>query len=81
MIECPHKDEQYEVNMNVQITLLSSRSGLIQKSLALDSLGKELLDTRCSKTVASHTCLKEFLDTISLNEAKTIKKVPSKFVF
>ena len=81
MKHCPHKEEQDKVNMNVQITLLSSKPDLMQKSIVLESLGKGLLGTGCSKMVDGHTWLKEFLDKMLQDKVKIIKEVPSKFVF
>ena len=81
MYNCPHKDEQDEVNMNVHITLLNSKPEVIQKSLILESLGKGLLDSGCSKTVAGCVWVNEFLNAMSPDETKSIKEVPSQSVF
>ena len=47
MKDCPHNEEQVDVNMNVHITLLSPNPESMQKSLVVDSLGNRLLDTGC----------------------------------
>ena len=78
--DCPHKDEQ-EVNFNVHITLLSSKPDSSQKSLLLESFGKGVLDSGCSKTVAGSTWVDEFTKTLSADKLQKVKEYPSSSVF
>ena len=79
--ECPHKEDQEQVNMSVHVTLLSSKPDKMQKSLILESLGKGVLDSGCSKTVAGMLWLKEFINTLSASEIDKVKESPSKSTF
>lgn len=55
MKNCQHKEEQDEVNINVQITFLDSKPQVMQRSLVLDSLEKGLKGSGWSKVMAGHT--------------------------
>ena len=73
--EANHVDAE-EVNMNVHITL-----HLSQRSLQVEALGKGLLDSGCSRTVAGQVWYDEYLKTLSTEERANVKETESKSVF
>ena len=63
--DCPHRKDYDESPVNnVHITLLNSKPDLVQRNLVAETLGKGLLDSGCSKTVAGEVWLQEYLYTL-----------------
>ena len=67
--------------MSVHITLLSTRPDDQQHNLLVESLGKGLLDSGCTKTVTGELWLQEYLTTLSESEIRGIREKQSKSVF
>ena len=65
-----------EAHLSVHITLHSSQS-----SLQVESLGKGLLDSGCSSTVAGRIWYDEYLSTLSEGDRRNVKEAESKSVF
>ena len=65
-----------EANLSVHITLHSSQS-----SLQVEALGKGLLDSGCSRTVAGRIWYDEYLSTLSAGDRMNVKETESKSVF
>ena len=80
--ECPLAEVTEEVhaveeaNVNVHITL-----HLSQQRLNVEALGKGLLDSGCSKTVAGQVWYEEYLHTLSEEDRKKVIEVKSKSIF
>ena len=80
--ECPLAEATEEVhaveeaNVNVHITL-----HLSQQKLNVEALGKGLLDSGCSKTVAGQVWYEEYLHTLSEEDRKKVIEVKSKSIF
>ena len=70
-------DEVNEQNFNLHITLISSRSS----RLLHEALGKRVLDTGCSKTVAGVIWYVEYLSTLSADDRGSVTESKSKSVF
>ena len=63
--DCPHRKDYDESPVNnVHITLLNSKPDLVQRNLVAKTLGKGLLDSGCSKTVAGEVWLQGYLYTL-----------------
>ena len=60
--------------MSVHITLLSTRPDDQQHNLLVESLGKGLLDSGCTKTVTGELWLQEYLTTLSESEIRGIRE-------
>ena len=67
--------------MNIHITLLSSKPDSVQKNLVIESLGKGVLDSGCSKTVAGQTWINEFIGTLPEKDRMEVKESPSVSAF
>ena len=65
-----------EANLSVHITL-----HLSQSNLQVEALGKGLLDSGCSRTVAGRIWYDEYLSTLSEKDRSTVKEGESKSVF
>ena len=74
---CPKKNEVEEVN----IVLLNSKPDNKQKNLVLETLGKGLLDSGCTRTVAGEFWMNEFLSTIPPADKLKISEVKSDAIF
>jgi hypothetical protein len=74
---CPKKNEVEEVN----IVLLNSKPDNKQKNLVLETLGKGLLDSGCTRTVAGEFWMNEFLSTIPPADKCKISEVKSDAMF
>ena len=62
--DCPHRKDYEESPVNnVHITLLNSKPDLVKRNLVAETLGKGLLGSGCSKTVAGEVRLQEYLYT------------------
>ena len=77
--DCPHKQNSEDVHMSVHVTLFGSNS--FQSKLVRESLGKALLDSGCSKTVAGTVWVEEFIKTLSPDELRKVREVPGRSVF
>ena len=75
---CPVEEANHveEANTSVHITL-----HLSQRSLKVEALGKGLLDSGCSRTVAGRVWYDEYLKTFSAAELENVKETTSKSVF
>ena len=65
--DCPHRnnyDTPHTAVSDIHITLFNSKPDLIQRNLVAETLGKGLLDSGCSKTVAGEVWLREYLFTL-----------------
>ena len=62
--------------MNVHVTLHMSQQGL-----QIETIGKGLLDSGCSRTVAGQLWYNEFLNTLSEAERMQVTEMESKSVF
>ena len=78
---CPHRKETAEANVAVHITLLGTENDNKQINLLVESLGKGLLDSGCTKTVAGEIWLKEYLSTLSNSDNCQVKEQTSNAVF
>ena len=58
--ECPHRQVENS-NVTVHLTLVA---GVSTASDIRDSLGKEVLDTACTKSVAGQVWLDAFIETM-----------------
>ena len=79
--QCPHRYEAEDVNMNVHITLVNSKSDQTQKNLLVEALRKALLDTGCSMMVVGKVWLDEYLGTLPAVEMEKVQEGSSKSVF
>ena len=66
--------EFFEQGINVHITLISSKSEGLQQGLIMECLGKGVLDSGCSKTVAVELWLNEYIETPSENQKSVINE-------
>ena len=67
--------------MTVHITLFSGMADARRNMLVLETLGKAILDSACTKTVAGCEWLEEFLATLSQEEMKLVKENESKAAY
>ena len=85
VMQCPHRGSfEHSLGNNtyvasadthdVHIVLLHSKADNKQLALVRESLGKGLLDTGCTKTVAGETWMIEFLETLSPVETEKVKE-------
>ena len=77
--DCPVPEEVHnveEANLSVHITL-----HLSQSNLQTEALGKGVLDSGCSRTVAGKIWYDEYLSTLSKSERLGVKEIASKSLF
>ena len=67
--DCPHRQVE-SANMTVHLTLVAGASGKISLG---DTLGKGILDSACTKSVAGELWVKEFLDTMDESDKKRVE--------
>ena len=87
--ECPQRAESAHYNeheenqqhQNVHITLFTSKPEERQKLLVIEALGKGVLDSGCSKTVAGQVWLDEYLNLLSPVDKIAVREGASKSVF
>ena len=74
--ECPHRkgEKVEEANLTVHLTLISAteRSGRSQNMM--DTLGRAILDTACTKTVAGKQWMNEYVKMLGEKERNLIEK-------
>ena len=77
-MDCPHQEKIEESNVTVHITLLTGT-----KSTLAETLGKGILDSACTKTVAGVAWMEEFIHNLSDKECKDVDKseTPGNSVF
>ena len=76
----PHQDEKPE-EYTVHITLLTSKPDAVQKNLLVESLGKGLLDSGCTKTVTGEQWLEEYCSTLCDADKMKVVEKSSKSLF
>ena len=77
--ECPHRRVE-DAKMTIHLTLIAGSASKDQEVMLLDSLGRGILDSACTKTVAGKTWIDEFLALLSdkeREEALNSKKISS----
>ena len=79
--ECPHRGSaprSEDVQMNVHITLVTANP---LGTLLSETLGKMILDSGCSKTVAGARWMEEFMHTLQENDRKDVLERYSSALF
>lgn len=92
--ECPHRhnetqqpqqhrqentmEELEEAPMTVHITLFSGMADARRNALLIETFGKAILDSACTKTVAGSEWIQEFLATLSKEEMNSVLEQESK---
>ena len=64
--------------MAVHVTLIAGSASKEQSDLLLESLGRGILDTACTKTVAGQSWINEFLSVLSDEDRKQAEKSTTK---
>ena len=70
--ECPHRRVE-NANVSVHLTLLTGSTSKEQLALLKKTLGKGILDTACTKTVAGVSWINEYLQMLSEKERNTVE--------
>ena len=73
VFDCPHRRVE-NANIAVHLTLLTGSTTEEQHALLKKTLGKGILDTACTKTVAGQTWIDEYLQLLSETERNTVEK-------
>ena len=60
---CPHRKVE-ESNLTVHVTLLTGETNSHQKEMVAETLGKGILDSACTKTVAGTSWLDQFVECL-----------------
>ena len=74
MSACPHRQNVEESNMTVHITLLTGKSSSGIASMVFESLGRGILDSACTKTVAGSAWMEEFLNNLNDDDQRDVLK-------
>ena len=79
---CPHRKVE-ESNLTLHITLLTGETNSHQKEMVAETLGKGILDSACTKTVAGTSCLDQFFKCLDAKQQNLINKseIKSSFLF
>ncbi len=64
-MNCQHRQQQQDVKMSIHLTLVAGNGSIMQKDMLCDTLGKGILDSACTKTVAGVAWINEFLDLLT----------------
>ena len=67
--DCPHRSQTQDVHT----TLLNSNPSISQKNMLAEALGRGLLDSGCSKTVAGKVWVAAYLETLEPDERKKVQ--------
>ena len=81
---CPYKQERDSNTVEeIHIVLLGSTPNEKQKQFVVEALGKGVLDSGCTKTVAGKDWMSEFIDTLSIKDKNYVseKRYNSSFRF
>ena len=73
----PKKSEPKKDTEEVHVVLLNAKPDSKQRGLVFETLGKGLLDSGCTRTVAGKFWMDEFLSTIPPAEKSKISELPS----
>jgi hypothetical protein len=85
--DCAHKNSGEKKGImkkdvqEINITLLNAVPDKRQKNLVIESLGKGVLDSGCTKTVSGEFWMEEFLSTLSAEDKSSVKEEDSKYTF
>ena len=76
---CPHRrNNAEESNLTVHhITLVNAKPDTAHRNLLIESLGKGVLDSGCTKTVTGNVWLEEYLSTLSEHELSDVCEKPT----
>ena len=66
---CPHRKVE-ESNLTVHVTLLTGETNSHQKEMVAETIGKGILDSACTKTVAGTSLLDRFVECLVGETAK-----------
>jgi hypothetical protein len=85
--DCAHKNSGEKKGImkkdvqEINILLLNAVPDKRQKNLVIESLGKGVLDSGCTKTVSGEFWMEEFLSTLSAEDKSSVKEEDSKYTF
>ena len=71
--ECPHRKVE-DTKLTLHITLVAGAGETEQQVMLAETLGKGILDSACTKTVAGTVWVEEFLSLLNESERKRIKQ-------
>ena len=72
---CPHKKERDGNTVEeIHIVLLGSTPNEKQKQFVVEALGKGVLNSGCTKTVAGKDWMSEFIDTLSIKDKNCVSE-------
>jgi len=76
--DCPKKTKKPQ---EINLILLNLKPDKKQKTLVMEALGKGVLDCGCTRTVAGEFWMKEFLSTLSADDAELVEEESSTAMF
>ena len=70
---CPHRETVEESHVTVHIALLTGKGNAETDRMIVESLGKDILDSACTKTVAGKVWVDEFVNNLDVKAQKQVK--------